>query len=202
MVVVCTAGERTRLESEYLANWHGHQIKGYCNNISTSQSLKTDRMIFARERVGIPPKTIIDFGCGDGSFAVELASSGFEVVAVDFPDVLASFKLQNANVRYIGMNLDEAWVDRLIPEQFDVAVCLEILEHLLRDYDFLYNIRRILKPLGYIILSVPLKDNMTIDDHHLRYFPKFSLYKLLQSAGYRNIELTEGDTSLLWVAYV
>jgi 2-polyprenyl-3-methyl-5-hydroxy-6-metoxy-1,4-benzoquinol methylase len=159
-------------------------------------------MIFARERVGIPPKTIIDFGCGDGSFAVELASSGFEVVAVDFPDVLASFKLQNANVRYMGMNLDEAWVDRLIPERFDVALCLEILEHLLRDYDFLYNIRRILKPSGYIILSVPLKDNMTIYDHHLRYFPKFSLCKLLQSAGYRNIELAEGDTSLLGVAYV
>lgn len=201
MVVVCTVRERARLENEYLA-WHGHQIKGYSNNTSTSESLKTDRIVFAREKVGLPPKKIIDFGCGDGSFAVELASSGFEVVAVDFSDVLASFKLQNANVRFMGMNLDEAWVDRLVPESFDIALCLEILEHLLRDYDFLYNIRRILKPSGYIILSVPLKDNMTIDDHHLRYFPKFSLYKLLQSAGYRNIEFTAGENSLLGVAYV
>lgn len=200
-MVVCTVRERTRLENEYLA-WHGHQIKGYSGNLSTSQSLKTDRMEFARNVIGTPPKKIIDFGCSDGSFAVELASSGFEVVAVDFSDVLASFKLQNANVRYMGMNLDEAWVDRLMPESFDVALCLEILEHLLRDYDFLCNVRRILKPSGYMIVSVPLKDNMTIDDHHLRYFPKFSLLKLLRDAGYSKIELIEGQNSLLGVASV
>lgn len=155
-------------------------------------------MRFARQRLGDPPKKVVDFGCSDGSFSSELASKGYYVVGVDFPDVLKSFQL-DPRVKYIGLNLDEPF-GYFGP--FDVGLCLEILEHLLRDYDFLVNVReRVLNPGGYIIVSTPQFPMIQGGDHHLRHYPETSLLKLLDAAGYQKIEVGRGKNSLLAVAY-
>lgn len=94
---------------------------------------------------------ILDIGCGTGAMSQKLERFG-EVTSADFSPLALDFcrrrKLSHV-CQADAMNLpfDDA--------SFDVIVALDILEHLADDEAALRHFRRVLKPGGYVIATVP-----------------------------------------------
>jgi len=99
--------------------------------------------------------------------------------------------------------LDEASVD--------IVFCSEVIEHLVWPENFLAEARRVLKPLGKLIVSTPNSAfwlyrllgcfGRTVSDlqhpRHLHFYSADSLRKLLESSGFRIVRRTGRNMYLL-----
>jgi SAM-dependent methyltransferase len=91
-------------------------------------------------------------------------------------------------------------------EPFDVIVAGDVLEHLPRPEILLGSLRRLLKPDGVLLLSLPNVANVTVrlgllfgrfpyaprgilDRTHLRFFSRASGRSLLEESGYRVLSI-------------
>lgn len=110
---------------------------------------------------------IIDCGCGDGAYSIELAKKGYDVTGIDFEERIeyASYysKRDNINVKFeIGNLLDLPFDD----ETFDIAVCIEVLEHIKDDNKVLKEIARVLKDGGLLLMTTPSKSERYVSLPH------------------------------------
>lgn len=111
----------------------------------------------------IPPKSVVDIGCGDGRLSIHLASLGNTVTGVDVSDVA----LESARATLAQIDPSIAARVRLakgdarnlpIPDaSMDAAVSCDFVEHITRDMfvHHLAEVRRILKPEGLYALYTP-----------------------------------------------
>ena len=105
------------------------------------------------ERHVQPDDTCLDVGCGDGRAAgVWVSVRGATYVGVDIsPEATAQAAAVGLDARVI----DDASRLPFGDGAFDSVVCLEVLEHLFEPQHALREIRRVLKPGGTLILTVP-----------------------------------------------
>lgn len=99
-----------------------------------------------------PKATLLDLGCDDGKWTLELAKKiqtkniyGVEVV----PERI---KIAKKN----GLKIFKADLNKTLPFKnsfFDVVHANQVIEHLYDTDKFVYEIYRILKPNGYVIIS-------------------------------------------------
>lgn len=82
-------------------------------------------VVFSILSRGLSPKSIIDFGCGDGAW-LEAAEKGLNL---DLMVGVAKEKAQNLpeNIHFWEHDLDQPW---LSGKRFDLCLCLETAEHL------------------------------------------------------------------------
>ena len=98
-------------------------------------------------------KKVLDVGCGTGAMLSELKEKGFDVYGLDGSDQA----LQFCGLRGLEKKLG------LYPPQpppypaggFDTVLCLDVLEHVNQDNLLLANLKRVLKPGGRLIVTVP-----------------------------------------------
>lgn len=96
----------------------------------------------------------LDFGCAEGGYTSALLNNGAKsVVGVDVEhrriDEAMARQIPNASfLAFSGSRLD------LADESFDGALVNEVLEHVADEQESLREIRRVLKPGGYLILSL------------------------------------------------
>jgi methionine biosynthesis protein MetW len=95
----------------------------------------------------------LDVGCGDGArYGARVRASGVEIHGVDISEVAV------ASARARGIDARVASLEDPLPHadaSFDVVVCLEVLEHLVSPVTVVREIRRVLKPGGFALMSVP-----------------------------------------------
>lgn len=101
-----------------------------------------------------PGHKILDVGCGAGNLLEKM--KGFDVTGVDISQTL----LEQARVRTRGQEgarvlFGNAEALPFPDSAFDRAVCSEILEHVLNPEAVLTELRRVVKPGGRIVLTVP-----------------------------------------------
>ena len=69
-----------------------------------------------------------------------------------------------------------------LPDQtFDIAVAVEVLEHVEKDADFIHNVYRVLKPGGVFFMTTPNGDYITVvtnPDHKRHYRHRELVHKL------------------------
>ncbi len=98
-------------------------------------------------------RVALDVGCGDGArYGARVRESGVEIHGVDISDVAVE------EARRRGIDARVASLEEPLPFQdatFDVVICLEVLEHLVDPESVAREIRRVLKPGGRALLSVP-----------------------------------------------
>jgi len=70
---------------------------------------------------------------------------------------------------------------------FDGVVMTEILEHLFNDVTALEEARRVLRPQGCLVVSVPFYND--IPEYHVRLHSPRTVYRLLERAGFRASEV-------------
>lgn len=109
-------------------------------------------------------------------------------------------------------------------QQYDFIICADILEHLRRPGDLLAQLNGLLAPDGRVLMSVPnvayagliaellagdfrYRPEGLLDETHLRFFTRASLFRLLEEHGLRPValdatimELGQSEFADLWTA--
>jgi SAM-dependent methyltransferase len=154
------------------------------------------------ERLGLPDHArILDAGCGSGRNMVELAHHGV-VTGVELSDT----SVELARERGVGEVLEGSVMDMPFDEgAFDLTVCLDVIEHLEDDIGALRELRRVTKPGGALLVTVPAyqwlwSGHDEINHHHRRYSRR-TLLAAAQDAGWR-LERTTHFNSLLLPAAI
>ncbi len=90
---------------------------------------------------------ILDIGCGTGDFLSEMKSAEWSIKGMETaPEARKIAETKDIEV------LDELWK---VEDNFDVITMWHVLEHVHRVENLFENIKRLLKPGGYLILAVP-----------------------------------------------
>jgi SAM-dependent methyltransferase len=110
-----------------------------------------ERIELFRRYVGGPGRRVLDLGCRDGALTREYAGQN-EVVGVD------ADREALAEAAKLGIETHWADLDQPLPfddESFDAVVAGELLEHLRNPLGTVAETRRVLRPGGVFVASVP-----------------------------------------------
>ena len=141
-----------------------------------------------------PGERVLDLGCGAGGFLAVLRDAGAEPVGVDIAE--AAVERARTNVPGADVRLLEG--DGVIPAghgEFELVWCSEVLEHIPDVAEALYEVRRVLKPGGRLLLTVPHDEPVrgrccASSEHfdplgqHVRFFTRRSLARTLEATGF------------------
>ena len=157
-----------------------------------------DRVISA---MVLPPGArILDAGCGSGRNMVELARYG-SVAGVEVSPESAGV----ARGREVGQVVEGSiGAMPFADDSFELAVCLDVIEHLEDDHGALVELRRVVAPGGALLVTVPAypwlwSSHDTINQHRRRYTRR-SLLAAAERAGWRAERVTYFNSLLLPVA--
>lgn len=143
---------------------------------------------------------VLEIGCAEGWMSESISKKANILFSCD----IAMSYLQRAKKR--GINANFARIDaHCLPfseNLFDCVVITEVLEHLIAPYRALEEIRRILKPKGILIISVPnnmnfsnllmhfMKKYRQTGSAHINFYDVFSIMDLLKFVGFEMREIT------------
>lgn len=104
-----------------------------------------------------PPAKILDIGCGNGGFLSYLINKGFDGYGIELPG-----KAAGRAGKIPGLNLKTGRLTRQdYSENFFDGICMwHVFEHLTEPKETLRIIGKILKPGGYLIMSLPNIDSV------------------------------------------
>jgi SAM-dependent methyltransferase len=118
---------------------------------------------------------LLDVGCGQKPYRQLFAVDEYIGLELDTPENRAR---KQADHYYDGIRLP------FPDESFDSVLCNQVLEHVFTPEDFLSEIRRVLKPGGKLLLTVPF----VWDEHEQPWdyarYTTFGLKHLLEKTGF------------------
>ncbi len=144
-----------------------------------------------------PRPRILDLGCGTGESSRHLSQFG-HVTAIDLSELALTFCRHKALPRLVrGDAVHLPFADG----SFDLVCGLDILEHLAEEEQALTEMRRICRPGGQILITVPalpiLWSRHDVVNHHQRRYRKAGLRSAVARAGLQPEILTYFNTFLL-----
>lgn len=168
-------------------------------SIQSLQLSQVKKMISLFNPAGELP-SMLEIGCGDGSFMRHASSLISRVVGVEPSRRFAADAIQ------AGMNVIQGYVDStslLTEEKFDSFVSRQVFEHLPDPLDVLRGIRNMLNPGAVGLIEVPngiralrMKRFFEFFPDHVNYYSVNSLVALASDAGFNVIgcqEIFGGD---------
>lgn len=161
---------------------------------------RRERLLLAEAR---PGERVLDLGCGAGRFTRALRAAGAEPIGVE----LAAAALERARRNVPGADfrlVEPAGELPLGHAEVDLVWCSEVLEHVPETVAFLTEIRRVLRPAGRLLVTVPahgLARRVAIalarhDSHydplgqHVRFYTRTSLARALAATGFARPGIT------------
>ena len=155
------------------------------------------------EQLRLPARArILDAGCGSGRNMIELARHGTVTgVELSAPSVCLARERDSGEV-IEGSVLDMPFA----ADSFELAVSLDVIEHLEDDLGALRELRRVVAPGGALLVTVPAyqwlwSGHDEINHHHRRYTRR-TLERVAQQAGWKPVRTTYFNSLLLPVAIV
>ena len=153
------------------------------------------------QRLALPAGArILDAGCGSGRNMVDLARHG-TVTGIELsPPSVALARERDRGAVIEGSVLDMPFDD----DAFDLTVSLDVIEHLQDDVAALRELRRVTKPGGVLLVTVPAyqwlwSGHDEINHHHRRYNRR-TLLAAAESAGWREQRYAHFNSLLLPIA--
>ena len=151
--------------------------------------------------LGLPAGArILDAGCGSGRNMLDLARHG-AVTGIELSEPsVALARARGVGEVIAGSVLELPFADG----SFELAVSLDVIEHLEDDLGALRELRRTVAPGGALLLTVPayqwLWSGHDVINHHHRRYTRRSLRDVAERAGWRQVRTTYFNSLLLPVA--
>ena len=162
---------------------------------------------FTRVRMDILPllpafsESVLEIGCGNGATLRYLKEAGLcnQVHGMELTEAMGQEAKPHVAQLWVGDA--EVLIHSMEASQYNVILCLDVLEHLVDPWSFVAQISRLLKPGGCIIASIPNLRTFTViwnllvrgrfdyashgimDQTHLRFFTKKTAIGLLNTQG-------------------
>jgi SAM-dependent methyltransferase len=154
------------------------------------------RRLLASSRCAFPlqdgPSSLLDIGCGTGAnlgMLQEAVGPRGRVTAIDFSALALKFARDDPSSAAIGLVRSDAARLPFGSRMFDTVTMLDVLEHVRDDEGALAEVRRVLRPGGRYIFSVPAYQHLwSAHDtalHHFRRYEYRGLQSLLARSGFR-----------------
>lgn len=158
-------------------------------------------------------KRVLELGAAGGHVTRELIARDNSVVAVEIDETLRE-NLQNITSEVIITDLDRLdLLEILDGEQFDVVLAGDVLEHTINTRLILEEIRQLIKPDGFLVLSVPniahgdvrlallngefrYRDTGILDRTHRVFFTRQTLIEFLEVGGFQDLEVFSSTAAL------
>lgn len=145
----------------------------------------------------LPPSRLLDLGCSGGLFAERARVAGHQVTGVDAVEVPG---VRERTDRFFLADLD-AGIPAEAGGRYDVVIAGDVIEHLRQPVAMLREVRRVLRPGGQLLLSVPNFGHWyprlrvatglfgydrrgILDNTHVRFFTRSTLRRSVRSAGF------------------
>ena len=142
----------------------------------------------------LPPSKILDVGCGLG-FLLSALDDKHEKFGLEVSTYAAEFAKKYAHI--YNSTLEES---NIAENSFDVVISHHVIEHVDSPEKFLREIKKVLKPDGYLVIATPdfssicaklfkEKYRMLFDKTHVNLFSFQSLKKMLTDFGFEILEV-------------
>jgi SAM-dependent methyltransferase len=145
-----------------------------------------------------PGGRILDVGCGDGRFLWALDETRWERTGVETME--ATVELVRSRIPSLRLVCGDIGNDCLMPGTFEAVTFWHVLEHIPRPRAVLSRASALLRPGGWLIISLPDISSIQarlfrrywypFDDvpRHIYHFSRESLDRLLREAGLKVVE--------------
>ncbi|MEM3449614.1 MAG: glycosyltransferase, partial [Nitrososphaerota archaeon] len=100
-------------------------------------------------------RTVLDIGCGSGYGSALLAKIGFDVTGVDIDELAISFAKRIFKDKPVSFECQH--IDSFVRagRRFDAVLACEVVEHVDNPEEFVDKLLCVVKPSGYVAISVP-----------------------------------------------
>jgi 2-polyprenyl-3-methyl-5-hydroxy-6-metoxy-1,4-benzoquinol methylase len=94
---------------------------------------------------------LLDIGCGYGVFLEQASEKGWDAYGVDLSESAVEYAIAK------GLNVTKSTLfeKKYMDKEFDIVTMFYVLEHVSDPMKYLYEINRILKPNGLILIRIP-----------------------------------------------
>lgn len=142
-----------------------------------------------------PPGRLLEIGCGKGDFLVRAKAAGYDVCGVE-PAVLDPHVKTGAGIRILNETIEQV---SLPNGYFDVAVAIQVIEHMHDPWLLCEKMAHALKPGGILYLETPNFDalarrfhsprfmNLNVAPGHWHLFNGQSLRRLVRRVGIESL---------------
>ena len=126
-------------------------------------------------RLGVkPPARVFDAGCGWGTTLESLEFHGFKVTGMDVSR--RALEILDRPDRDL-IQADLAYPIPNCADLYDAVLALDVIEHIDDDHDAITKLGQIVRPGGWVIVSVPARPDLwtefdEIQGHRRRYLPE------------------------------
>jgi 2-polyprenyl-3-methyl-5-hydroxy-6-metoxy-1,4-benzoquinol methylase len=130
------------------------RLKKFYESISVTKLSESDkrRLKIMIELVrDLKVKKLLDVGCIPEMTETFVNTLKCEGVGINISKKVLRSARKTKKIKYICADAQYLSLN----EKFDLIVCGEILEHLLDVDDFIYRVKKLLNPNGYLLLTIP-----------------------------------------------
>jgi SAM-dependent methyltransferase len=139
------------------------RLFGFRANFIHGDALILDRWLWLKKHL---PETkngekLIDIGCGTGAFSIGAALRGYNVLGLSWDERNQRVAGERAEIcraptaKFEVLDIRNLDSREDLKGQFDVAICLETIEHIIDDRKLMIDIGTCLKPGGRLLLTTP-----------------------------------------------
>jgi len=167
-----------------------NKIKYYFSkNLTTSQLINRS---FLRKEARKLKGNILDLGSGTGEYSLLMAKNpdnqvvaldGSEKLSVDLQKKVDQLKIKNLKVIH-----SDAHQLPFEDNSFDSCFCNTVLEHVKDPEQIVKEVRRVLKPEGKLMISIPFLQEIHADPDDFQRYTPFGLQNLLRKNGFQIIK--------------
>jgi 2-polyprenyl-3-methyl-5-hydroxy-6-metoxy-1,4-benzoquinol methylase len=133
---------------------------------------------------------ILDIGCGCGSFLLAAQKKGYTVWGIDMDNRMIEIGKKWGVKNILVASFEQYY--KTTKQKFDIITLFDVLEHIENPNVFLVQIKELLYPNGYIVITVPnskrpiltKREDWDYPPRHLTRWTKKSLINFLESYGF------------------
>jgi len=140
----------------YFGYEFGHVDKYELESWQKSYIEKVKKYMLGKSR----KKVLIDIASGSGYVAIEMAKFGLNVIAIDLtPEAINNLNKYKKQFSLHSLTIKKCFAEKIpLPDKsVDFIVANAILEHIPNEKEAINEWKRILKPHGKMLITVPLK---------------------------------------------